>query len=96
MHIRKILMAGIAGLAMSMLVSVPVSAHGHHRQSRTDTAYAYPVCTVEDCTEEGCHLHDGEYYCGYDHEDGYCDGSCRPARSSASGYRCGTRRHGCH
>lgn len=93
MHIRKILMAATAGLAMSMLVALPASAHGHHYQSRTDTAY--PVCTFEDCTEEGCHLHDGEYYCGYDHEDGYCDGSCRPVRRAASVHRAG-RGHGCH
>ena len=95
MHIRKILMTGAAGLVLSAFMVVPVSAHGHHYQSRSETSYSYPVCTVEDCTEEGCHLHDGEHYCGYDHEDGYCDGTCRPVRRSASGGHHG-RRGGCH
>ena len=51
MHIRKILMTGAAGLVLSAFMVVPVSAHGHHYQSRIETSYSYPLCTVEDCTE---------------------------------------------
>ena len=38
-----------------------------------------PVCTVDGCTETGRHSHDGHDYCGYNHESGYCDGSCETA-----------------
>lgn len=94
MCLKKTLMAGMAGLMLSALLVVPVSAHGHHRQSQTTTDTRYPVCTVEDCTEKGHHLHDDEYYCGYDHEDGYCDGSCQTAVRSARKHH--GRRHSCH
>lgn len=58
--------------------------------SGTNTAAmpsAYPVCNFEGCTIIGHHLHDGSYYCGYHHENGYCDGSCissSPAINSSS------------
>ena len=77
MYFKKLL-AGVATAALVSFVFVlPVSAHGHHGHygqaaSQTD----YPVCTFEGCTEEGRHELDGCYYCGYDHADGYCDGSC--------------------
>ncbi len=99
MRIRKALMAGCMGLMLSGLMVVPVSAHGHHRQSTrqvTQEDTYYPVCTVEDCEETGCHLHDGEYYCGYDHDGGYCDGTCRPAARSASRGGHHGRIRGCH
>ena len=93
MCLKKMFMAGMASLMLSALLTVPVSAHGHHhRQSQVDTSY--PVCTIEDCTEKGHHLHDGEYYCGYDHEDGYCDGSCQTTARSVNKHH--GRRHGCH
>ena len=64
-----------------------------------------PVCTVDGCTETGRHSHDGHDYCGYNHENGYCDGSCETAShhnnagSTTSGTtnsrRC-VRRFHCH
>lgn len=88
MRLGKLLTAAAAAAMVSVLLVMPVSAHhGHHRQAAADTGC--PVCTVEDCTEEGRHLHDGEYYCGYDHKDGYCDGSCGAAAERTS------RSHGC-
>lgn len=35
-----------------------------------------PVCTIEDCAEQGRHFHDNEEYCGYNHSNGYCDNTC--------------------
>lgn len=96
MRLGKLLTAVAAAAMVSVLFVMPVSAHhGHHRQAAAGTGY--PVCTVEGCTEEGCHLHDGEYYCGYDHEDGYCDGSCESVSTQTySGYGCGRGHHGHH
>lgn len=92
MHFRKRSAAVMTAALLSVLVVMPVSAHGHHghhRQSSTvDTSC--PVCTVEGCTETGRHTHDGCEYCGYDHEGDYCDGSCTVV------YRRGHGRHGCH
>lgn len=74
MYFKKLL-AGIATAALvSALFVLPVSAHGHHRQAVSSTDC--PVCTFEGCTETGRHTHDGYDYCGYNHADGYCDGSC--------------------
>lgn len=91
MRLRKLFTAAAAAVLVSVLFVMPVSAHhGHHRQAAADTGC--PVCTVEDCTEEGRHLHDGEYYCGYDHECGYCDGSCgATAEKTSYGRGCGRR-----
>lgn len=99
MRIRKALMAGCTALMLSGLMAVPVSAHGHHHQRQTQVPQdtAYPVCAVEDCAETGYHLHDDEYYCGYDHEGGYCDGTCRPVtRSVSRGGGHHVRGRGCH
>lgn len=95
MSFRKLFTAAAAAAMVSVLFVMPVSAHhGHHRQAVDDTCY--PVCTVEDCTEEGRHLHDDEYYCGYDHADGYCDGSCVAVEERTSyGHGCGRGRR-CH
>lgn len=102
MYIRKMLAAATASLLVASLIVMPVSAHGHHGRSKTaaSTVTPCPVCTIEDCTEEGHHAHDGVTYCGYEHSDEYCDGSCGSCGS------CGTtttssrshhgRRHGCH
>lgn len=96
MRLGKLLAAAALVSMVSVLFVMPVSAHhGHHRQVRTD--YQCPVCTVEGCTEEGRHLHDDEYYCGYDHACGYCDGSCEASSTRTySGNGCGRRNHGCH
>ena len=94
MHFRRRFTAVTAAALLAVLLAMPVSAHGHHghhRQSTVDTSC--PVCTVEDCTEEGRHTHDGHDYCGYNHADGYCDGSCV---SSATVSCRGGRGHHCH
>lgn len=118
MRMKRIFTVALTAALVSTLFVMPVSAHGHgghHRQTRTvqtvqtvqtvDTLDTEcPVCTVEGCTEVGRHTHDGHDYCGYNHTDGYCDGSCVTASASgsaasgstASGYghhRGG--RHGC-
>lgn len=96
MSIRKLFRTIAAVTLISVLFVTPVSAHGHHhRQTVQTTDTSCPVCTVEGCTEEGRHAHDGYDYCGYDHADGYCDGTCAAvntttARSARGGH------HGCH
>lgn len=105
MYIRKMLAAATASLLIASLIVMPVSAHGHHGRSKAAASTVTtecPVCTIEDCTEEGHHLHDGVTYCGYEHSGEYCDGSC----SCGSCGACETtttssrshhgRRHGCH
>lgn len=75
MWIRKLFTCGAAGILLAGIFVSPVSAHGHHVQ--TDCADKIcSLCTVADCTETGYHTHDDEAYCGYDHDCGYCDGSC--------------------
>lgn len=104
MRMKRLLTAAMTAALVSTLFVMPVSAHGHghYRQTRVvvDTVDTEcPVCTVEGCTEEGRHIHDGHDYCGYDHADGYCDGSCVTVSTSRStGSGCGYRsgRHGCH
>lgn len=93
MVIRKSLATGTAVLLLSLLVVIPVSAHGHHRQAAAQADTQCPVCTVEGCTETGRHTHDGIAYCGYNHSSGYCDGTCEYACEYAAP-RCGN--HGCH
>ncbi len=92
MHIHRRLTVLMSVAVLTVLMVMPVSAHGHHghhRQQTVDTSC--PVCTVDGCTETGRHTHDGCEYCGYDHEDGYCDGTC----VNVSRRGCG-RRRGCH
>ncbi|MDE5932888.1 MAG: hypothetical protein K2H40_10475 [Lachnospiraceae bacterium] len=101
MYIRKMLTAATASLLIASLIVMPVSAHGHHGRSKTTVstvATECPVCTVEDCAEDGHHTHDGVTYCGYEHSGEYCDGSCGSScgtttTSSGSHHR---RGHGCH
>ncbi len=103
MRLRKLFTAALTVAMVSMVFVMPVSAHGHNSRTTVvkDTDTSCPVCTVEGCTEEGRHTHDGHDYCGYDHKDGYCDHSCETASDdSTSGKtvsrgRCGARRH-CH
>ncbi len=76
MHLKKMLTLSMATAFVSALLVMPVSAHGHHRRYTQKLDTYYPICTIEECTEEGRHVHDGYNYCGYAHADGYCDGSC--------------------
>lgn len=84
---KKTAVLGIAAVLTSFMVVMPASAHGHHH-NRQAVCAAEPdrlcaVCTEEGCVAKGWHIHDGETYCGYDHEDGYCDGTCDTARVCA-------------
>lgn len=55
-------------------------ALGNSQAAESPSASAgavYPVCDVEGCTMEGCHVHDGVTYCGgAAHYGKTCDGSC--------------------
>lgn len=75
MWIRKLFLCGAVGILLAGLSVAPVSAHGHHSQADSATEIC-PLCTLEDCTEKGYHIHDDQAYCGYNHSCGYCDGSC--------------------
>ena len=77
----KIALAGVVCTALTIALAVPVFAHsGHSHGYRNDSAQrvqtSVSVCTDTGCTASGRHLHDGWIYCGYDHENGLCDGSC--------------------
>lgn len=68
--------AGFLAVVMLAALSVSAAAHGCHGR-RAVRADSCPVCSVEDCTLAGRHTHDGTTYCGYAHESGVCDGTCR-------------------
>lgn len=80
-----------AVLAAALIV--PVSAYGCHggRDCRSgfrqQAQTAVTVCPYDDCTLTGRHTHDGVIYCGYCHDSGVCDGSCR----AGGCYGCGRR-----
>ena len=70
-----------AGLCAALaLLTVSVFAHGghhgghHYGQTRQTTV---SVCQIAGCSIAGHHSHNGVSYCGYAHEGGFCDGSCR-------------------
>lgn len=74
----RIVVSGLIGIVCSVLCVMPVSAHGHHSRTDCDVAsdHLCEVCTESDCTKKGWHVHDDITYCGYAHEEGYCDGTC--------------------
>ena len=86
MNLKKTVALGLAGVLLSGVFVMPVSAHGHHG-SQSGCGYDYEhlceVCAVDGCTKVGWHVHDGSTYCGYDHVDGYCDGTCDAVRVCA-------------
>ncbi|MBO5033089.1 MAG: hypothetical protein J6D08_14660 [Lachnospiraceae bacterium] len=90
MLFQKLFTAAVTAALTSVLFVMPVSAHGHHSRQAQTVDTSCPVCTVEDCTEEGRHSHDGHEYCGYNHADGYCDGTCFSG-NAVSG--CGGKHH---
>ncbi len=94
MYFKKLLTATATAALVSALFVLPVSAHGHHRRATVNTDC--PVCTVEGCAEEGRHTHDGHDYCGYDHADGYCDGTCVAVSTKTVSHCNRSRRHCCH
>lgn len=80
---KRSVILGAAGILASALLAMPVSAHGHHGHQADCGTYQDHLCEV--CTEEGCvqkgwHVHGDSIYCGYDHEGGYCDGTCDTVR----------------
>lgn len=77
------LLAGALCVMLAAVMVVPAAAHGchggrgHHSGYRQSVQTTVTVCPYEDCAYVGRHTHDGVIYCGYCHEDGYCDGNCR-------------------
>ena len=68
-------------LSLSLLIAAASAHGGHHGRgggchSRRTQTQQVSVCTVEGCSLAGRHVHNGTVYCGYDHEGGYCNGSC--------------------
>ena len=77
MWMKKLFAWGAVGVLFAGMAVMPVSAHGHHRaQTVVPTDQVCGLCTVEGCAITGLHTHDTQTYCGYNHECGYCDGSC--------------------
>lgn len=78
MYKRRFFVAGVV-CVLALLLAAPLSAQAHHgggRHGQTAPA-GCQVCPVEGCTAAGRHTHSGVTYCGYAHESGFCDGSCR-------------------
>lgn len=99
MHLKKLSATVLTVLLAAFLFVLPVSAHGHHGHhgQSSEAGNGCPVCTVDGCTESGRHTHDGYDYCGYDHKDGYCDGSCDSSSyGTVLNRKCGSARRHCH
>ena len=78
MVMKKTAVLAAMGVLLAAASVMPVSAHGrHHRYTVQTQAAVCEICTVEGCEKTGLHTHDDETYCGYAHESGYCDGSCK-------------------
>lgn len=82
MRIKRALSFGLACIMAVSLLAAPAFAHGSHgrggchgQRARVQQT-AISVCAVEGCSVAGRHVHDGVIYCGYDHEGGYCNGTC--------------------
>lgn len=77
MH-KKRFAAGAIVLAMLFMMPVSASAHcsGYGPLTPIPVVTSCEVCTIEDCTAAGRHIHDGVTYCGYAHADGICNGGC--------------------
>ena len=77
----NVLAAGLICAILTTALTVPVFAHGHgqHNGSVQRVQTSVTVCAEADCTLPGRHFHSGWIYCGYDHENGLCDGSCSVA-----------------
>ena len=80
MHRRRLFSLGTACVLALLLLAAPLTAQAHHgggRHGRTTVSADCAVCSEEGCTLAGRHMHGGVTYCGYAHESGRCDGSCR-------------------
>ena len=79
MSLRKILISTLAAVCAVSLLAPTAFAHGGcHGGSRRTQPVCCGVCTVEGCELVGRHTHGRTTCCGYDHENGVCDGSCAP------------------
>lgn len=76
MFMGKVLAYGSVVLLAAGMMVMPVSAHGHHGQKTVPADQVCGLCTVTDCAVIGLHTHEDLTFCGYDHANGYCDGSC--------------------
>ena len=86
----KWLITGAVCAAICLTAAAPAFAHCRNR-SVSETRC--PVCTIEDCSETGLHCHDDRWYCGWDHQGDFCDGSCQANRDA--GHHHGNGHHGC-
>ena len=76
-HTRRLTTGAVAVLTALMLM-LPASAHGgrHHQTAAQTPVTNCGVCAVETCHTSGRHTHSGVTYCGYDHTNGICNGTC--------------------
>ena len=79
MFLKRLIPSALAAAcALTLLVPSAFAHGGCHGGSRRTQPARCGVCTVEGCELSGRHVHGRTTYCGYDHEDGVCDGSCAP------------------
>ena len=76
--LRKALISALAAVCAVSLLVPAAFAHGCHGSSRQTQPAQCGLCTVEGCQYAGRHTHGRTTYCGFDHEDGVCDGACAP------------------
>ena len=76
MRKTRFLAAGLAALLTAAVLVSAALACGHHSRQAAGRTGSCQVCTVAGCTVAGRHVHNGVTYCGYAHENGFCDGSC--------------------
>ena len=75
MPIKKILVSALAAVCAFTMLTPAALAHGCHRRTQSVQC---GLCTVEGCQYTGRHTHGHATYCGYDHENGVCNGACAP------------------
>ena len=80
---KKFFPLTLAALCVLFLLT-PAFAHGCHGSARQTRPVRCGVCTVEGCEHLGRHTHGRTTYCGYDHEGGFCDGTCLQNSSDSS------------
>ena len=82
MKLKSHLITGLLCAIMVTAATVPAFAHGgrghghHHGGCARNVQNNIAVCPYEDCSTAGRHIHDDVTYCGYNHCNGVCDGSC--------------------
>lgn len=66
---RMIMIGAVAAFVLAGAFSATVFAGGFGRNE--DSFEEYPLCTVETCTQAGCHTHDGRTYSPHHQADGH-------------------------